>query len=128
VGAVLEHKYRAFAVGQRANDGGAACCNRAPFDVRRTLVGRSQERNGALFGDAISSHPNEVCRLPSSMCNAASGDTIGLRRLLLFKMVKAGEVLKAGRGRYVHPSKSSPDKYDKKIRIDCNGELEYHAG
>jgi hypothetical protein len=33
---------------------------------------------------------------------------------LLFKMAKAGEVLKAGRGRYVHPSKSPPDKNDKK--------------
>jgi hypothetical protein len=47
---------------------------------------------------------------------------------LLFKMAKAGEVLKTGRGRYSHPSKSPPDKNDKKIRIDCNGERDYHAG
>lgn len=43
---------------------------------------------------------------------------------LLFKMAKAGEVLKAKRGRYVHPDNSNliegehhtPDKIDKKIR------------
>lgn len=43
---------------------------------------------------------------------------------LLFKMAKAGEVLKVGRGRYVHPdrgdlippSPSTPRKNDKKIR------------
>jgi len=43
---------------------------------------------------------------------------------LLFKMAKAGEVLKVGRGLYVHPDKtdlipvtpSTPDKNDKKIR------------
>ncbi len=45
---------------------------------------------------------------------------------LLFKMAKAGEVLKAGRGMYVHPergdlipgSPSTPDKNDKKIRYE----------
>jgi hypothetical protein len=35
---------------------------------------------------------------------------------LLFKMAKAGEVLKSGRGHYIHPSKQTPDKNDKKIR------------
>lgn len=45
---------------------------------------------------------------------------------LLFKMAKAGEVLKAGRGLYVHPERSdlipgppsTPDKNDKKIRYE----------
>lgn len=48
---------------------------------------------------------------------------------LLFKMGKAGEVLKCGRGRYVHPERRdifpaeplTPDKNDKKIRSE--GEL-----
>ena len=43
---------------------------------------------------------------------------------LLYKMSKAGEIRKAGRGRYVHPERSdliagdpsTPDKNDKKIR------------
>ena len=43
---------------------------------------------------------------------------------LLYKMAKAGEVLKAQRGRYIHPSRtdlialdaSTPHKNDKKIR------------
>ena len=59
VGAVLEHKYRALAVGQRANDGGAARCDRAPFYVRRPLLDRSQERLGPLPGDRLSCHPME---------------------------------------------------------------------
>jgi AAA domain len=37
---------------------------------------------------------------------------------LLFKMAKAGEVLKSGRGHYLHPSIHTPDKNDKKIRND----------
>jgi hypothetical protein len=37
---------------------------------------------------------------------------------LLFKMAKAGEVLKTGRGRYMHPSSEIPDKNDKKVRSD----------
>jgi hypothetical protein len=52
---------------------------------------------------------------------------------LLFKMAKAGEVLKAGRGRYIHPDRSdlievspvSPHKKDKKIR---NGEASQVKG
>jgi len=38
---------------------------------------------------------------------------------LLFKMAKAGEVLKSGRGHYIHPSKHTPDKIDKKIRNEA---------
>ena len=37
---------------------------------------------------------------------------------LLFKMAKEGEVLKSGRGHYLHPSIHTPDKNDKKIRND----------
>ena len=52
---------------------------------------------------------------------------------LLYKMAKAGEVLKAKRGRYIHPSRadlieahaSTPHKNDKKIR---NGEDEDAEG
>lgn len=51
---------------------------------------------------------------------------------LLFKMAKAGEVLKAGRGLYVHPersdlipaSPSTPDKNDKKIRYEDKDDSE----
>ena len=35
---------------------------------------------------------------------------------LLYKMAKAGEVQKAGRGRYQHPERAHPDKNDKKVR------------
>jgi hypothetical protein len=35
---------------------------------------------------------------------------------LLFKMAKAGEALKLGRGHFMHPSKHTPDKIDEKIR------------
>ncbi|MGB9389007.1 MAG: AAA family ATPase [Xanthobacteraceae bacterium] len=35
---------------------------------------------------------------------------------LLFKMVKAGEVLKSGRGHYMHPTKQTSDKSDKEVR------------
>jgi hypothetical protein len=60
VGAVLEHKQRAFAARQRAYDGGAARCDRAPFDVRRPLLGRSQERISSLFGAIGIAHPIRV--------------------------------------------------------------------
>ena len=51
---------------------------------------------------------------------------------LLFKMAKAGEVLKAGRGLYVHPERSDlipvppspPDKNDKKIRNEGSDDPE----
>ncbi|MEQ1955323.1 AAA family ATPase [Mesorhizobium yinganensis] len=54
---------------------------------------------------------------------------------LLFKMAKAGEVLKSGRGLYVHPdrsdliaaSPSTPDKNDKKIRNYVDGGDEQHG-
>jgi hypothetical protein len=41
---------------------------------------------------------------------------------LLFKMAKEGEVLKSGRGHYLHPSIHTPDKNDKKIRNDIGNE------
>jgi hypothetical protein len=49
---------------------------------------------------------------------------------LLFKMAKAGEVLKTGRGKYIHPSKTnlierdpiSPHKNDKKVRSEDDDE------
>jgi AAA domain/IclR helix-turn-helix domain len=37
---------------------------------------------------------------------------------LLFKLAKAGDVLKTARGLYLHPSKYTPDKIDKKVRND----------
>jgi hypothetical protein len=44
---------------------------------------------------------------------------------LLFKMVREGEVLKVGRGRYIHPSKDAsiypPHKEDKEIRKEGDG-------
>jgi hypothetical protein len=53
---------------------------------------------------------------------------------LLFKMAKAGEVLKAGRGRYVHPERTdlredttSSDKNDKKIRDDWGDQADGHV-
>lgn len=54
-------------------------------------------------------------------------DLIGGLDQLLFKMAKAGEVSKAGRGRCVHPVRTyliegdplTPHKNDKKIRNDA---------
>lgn len=37
---------------------------------------------------------------------------------LLYKMAKANEVQKVGRGRYQHPDRADPDKNDKKVRND----------
>jgi hypothetical protein len=55
---------------------------------------------------------------------------------LLFKISKAGEVLKAARGRYVHSERSdlidapprNPHKNDKKIRNDEDEEYEEEEG
>jgi hypothetical protein len=38
---------------------------------------------------------------------------------LLYKMAKAGEVQKVGRGRYQHPDQHRPDKNDKKVRNEA---------
>jgi len=61
---------------------------------------------------------------PISPCDIAA--ETGMRRnnvdQLLFKMAKAGEVLKSGRGHYLHPSIHIPDKNDKKIRNDIGNE------
>jgi hypothetical protein len=57
---------------------------------------------------------------PSDL-TAATGMQNGNLRQLLFKMAKAAEVLKSGRGRYIHPARrdldnnSPPDNIDNKV-------------
>ncbi|WP_157862107.1 hypothetical protein [Methylobacterium sp. Leaf361] len=68
---------------------------------------------------------------PSEIAVATSGSRNAIDQLL-YKMAKAGDVLKAGRGRYVHPTRadlilartSTPHKNDKKIRngADAQGD------
>ncbi len=64
---------------------------------------RSEERNTIIQALKVAGgqmSPSEIC--------AATGmkrDNVGF---LLFKMVEAGQVMKAGRGRYVHPDLGAP--------------------
>jgi hypothetical protein len=44
---------------------------------------------------------------------------------LLFKMAKTGDVVKSGRGHYLHPSKQIAHVNDKKIR---NGQVDRVVG
>lgn len=79
-------------------------------DVRRTDE-RSSILN-ALFDAEAPLSPAEISRLTGNNRNNVDQ--------LLSKMVRAGEVSKAGRGKYVHPNHSTGarelDKNDKKIR------------
>ncbi len=61
--------------------------------------------------------PNEIA--------AATGMPSGNVRQLLFKMVKAGEVIKTARGRYLHPDNNPPhDNNDNKITSEDDGRPE----
>lgn len=83
-------------------------------DVRRT-----DERGGVLEALQDADEPMS----PGEIA-IATGQGRNAIDQLLYKMGKAGEVLKAGRGRYVHPDRtdlitirpSTPHKNDKKIR------------
>ncbi|MGH1587867.1 AAA family ATPase [Methylobacterium phyllosphaerae] len=82
-------------------------------------VRRTDERGGVLAALEDADEPMS----PGEVA-VATGHRRNAVDQLLFKMSKAGEVLKAGRGRYVHPSRSdlirtaasTPRKNDKKIR------------
>ena len=78
---------------------------------------RTDERSkilGALFEASDEMSPTEI-----AVATAIPRNNVDQ---LLFKMAKAGEVLKLRRGRYVHPerndlaSSAHADKIDKKIR------------
>lgn len=64
-------------------------------------IRRSSERNQIL--DALEAADEPMS--PADLC-AATGMKSNNVRFLLHKMASAGEVVKAGRGRYVHPSKA----------------------
>jgi hypothetical protein len=73
-------------------------------------VRRSDER-GAILSFVIGE--NEPVTIADIV--AATGMNNNNVRQLLLKMVKAGEVLKTGRGRYLHPSKVTSDNNDNKV-------------
>lgn len=95
-------------------------------------VRRTDERSSILAAledadDAMS--PGEIA--------VATGGSRNAIDQLLYKMAKAGDVLKAGRGRYVHPTRadlilahaSTPHKNGKKIRseADAQGDEAYEG-
>lgn len=92
-----------------------------------TEVRRTDERSSILATLEDADEPMS----PSEIAVATSGSRNAIDQLL-YKMAKAGDVLKAGRGRYVHPTRadlilartSTPHKNDKKIRngADAQGD------
>jgi hypothetical protein len=83
-------------------------------------VRRTDERGSILAALKESGEPmapNEIA--------AATGMPSGNVRQLLFKMVKAGEVIKTARGRYLHPDNNPPpDNNDNKITSEDEGRPE----
>jgi hypothetical protein len=76
-------------------------------DVRRT-----DERGSVLDALADAGEPMSPTEIADATC--MPGNNV---RQLLFKMVKAGEIVKEGRGRYRHPD-HTPDNNDNKITND----------
>ena len=56
--------------------------------------------------------------------SVANGTSRNSTDQLLYKMAKASEVEKTGRGRYIHPDRQELRKIDKKIRNDRGSEPE----
>jgi hypothetical protein len=79
------------------------------YEVRRT-----DERNAILSFLIGEDEPITIADIV-----AATGKPRNNVNQLVFKMIKAGEVLKTGRGHYIHPSNYTPDKNDKKVRNDA---------
>jgi hypothetical protein len=75
-------------------------------DVRRTDE-RSKILSALLTADEPM-NPKEI--------SVATGNSRNSTDQLLYKMMRAGEVEKAGRGRYIHPNRPELRKIDKKIR------------
>jgi hypothetical protein len=76
-------------------------------------VRRTDERSAilsALFEGEEAMSPAELA--------VATGMNSNNLRQLLFKMAKAREVIKSGRGRYLHPALRYPDNNDNKVTID----------
>lgn len=89
-------------------------------------VRRTTERNGILTVLTDATEPMN----PQDIANAADMKRNNVDRLL-GKMVRAGEVLKAGRGRYISPNRtdllsdpSTPGKNGKKVRNEGSQEGE----
>ncbi|TXM72889.1 AAA family ATPase [Methylobacterium sp. WL12] len=94
-------------------------------------VRRTDERGGILAALEDADEPMS----PGEIA-IATGHTRNAIDQLLYKMGKAGEVLKAGRGRYVHPNRTdlidrdagTPHKNDKKIRKAPSAEGDTERG
>ncbi|RDI51220.1 AAA family ATPase [Microvirga subterranea] len=90
-------------------------------------VRRTDERSAIL----ATLHDADEPMGPREISIATSADRNNIDQLL-YKMMKAGEVLKAKRGRYIHPDRadlietqtSPPNKNDKKIRNGEDGAVE----
>lgn len=78
-------------------------------------VKRSSERRVIL--DALLASDEPMSPTDLSTATGMSGNNL---RQLLFKMAKAQEVLKAGRGRYQHPDRQLPDNIDNKVTSDAD--------
>jgi hypothetical protein len=88
-------------------------------------VRRTDERTVIL--EAL--HDADAEMSPSDLC-AATGMTSNSLRQLLFKMAKAGEVVKAGYGRYRHPLRSASDNTDNsdnRVPDDTDAEWSGHS-
>jgi hypothetical protein len=88
-------------------------------------VRRTDERTVIL--EAL--HDADAEMSPSDL-SAATGMTSTNLRQLLFKMAKAGEVVKAGRGRYRHPLRMGPDhndNIDNKVTDDSEAEDQWRS-
>jgi hypothetical protein len=82
----------------------------AAADVRRT------DERAAILSVLIDE--DEPVRIADIV--AATGMSGNNVRQLLFKMVNTGEVLKSGRGHYLHPFKITPDNNDNKVTNEAN--------
>jgi RecA-family ATPase len=88
-------------------------------------VRRTDERSVIL--EAL--HDADAEMSPSDL-SAATGMTNTNLRQLLFKMARAGEVVKAGRGRYRHPRHMDPDNndnIDNKVTDDLEAEDQWRS-
>ncbi len=75
------------------------------------VVRRTNERLAILSALLTADEP-----LGPKDISTATGNGQNSTNQLLYKMAKAGEVEKAGRGLYIHPERADLRKLDKKIR------------
>jgi hypothetical protein len=80
-------------------------------------VRRSDEREAILSVVIDEDEPITIADIV-----ATTGMSRNNVKQLLFKMAKAGELLKSGRGRYLHPSKTTADNHDNQVTDETDDE------